>query len=128
MLLPKIHFETYRSMATLLILVSACLMTITAELCVEDICEYHFEIRRWRSMTYYTPKGSYNVELNGTRLQITENSFRKEEKAPLAGSFVNSDDVITADGFRRELITINDQFPGPTIEVMKGAEVCESLL
>ena len=78
-------------------------------------------------MTYYTPKGSYNVDLNGTRLQIVENSFRKDDKAPLAGSFVDTNDVITADGYRRELITINDQFPGPKLEVMKDAEVGYSL-
>ena len=39
-----------------------------------------------------------------------------------------TDDVITADGVRRSLVTINDGFPGPTLEVMEGSEVWESSL
>ena len=34
-----------------------------------------------------------------------------------------TDDVITADGVTRSIITVNEQFPGPTLEVMEGAEV-----
>jgi hypothetical protein len=33
------------------------------------------------------------------------------------------DDVITADGFVRSVITINGMFPGPTLEVMEGVQV-----
>jgi hypothetical protein len=33
------------------------------------------------------------------------------------------DEVHTADGHTRTIITINDQFPGPAIEVMEGAQV-----
>ena len=37
---------------------------------------------------------------------------------------MNASDVITADGFSRNVIVINEQFPGPTIEVMEGVQVC----
>ncbi len=35
-----------------------------------------------------------------------------------------TDDVITADGVQRSLITINGVFPGPTLQIMEGSEVC----
>ena len=41
----------------------------------------------------------------------------------MIGTFVNASDVITVDGFARDLIVVNDAFPGPTIEVMEGAQV-----
>lgn len=34
-----------------------------------------------------------------------------------------TDDVITADGFTRPVITINGKLPGPTLQVTEGAEV-----
>ena len=39
------------------------------------------------------------------------------------GRFVNASDVITADGLSRNVIVINEQFPGPTLEVMEGVQV-----
>ena len=74
-------------------------------------------------MTYATAKAAYDVELNGTQLQLVENAFRRREDHPLIDTFVNASDVITADGYRRDVITINDQFPGPTIEVMQDSQV-----
>ena len=32
-------------------------------------------------------------------------------------------DVITADGVKRNVIVINGQFPGPTLEVAEGSQV-----
>ena len=42
----------------------------------------------------------------------------------LLNTYVDPDKVVTAGGFIRSVIVINHQFPGPTIEVMDGAEVC----
>ena len=42
---------------------------------------------------------------------------------PLVGSLVDEDAVIWGDGRKRDMIAINGQFPGPTIEVMEGAKV-----
>jgi FtsP/CotA-like multicopper oxidase with cupredoxin domain len=74
-------------------------------------------------MTYSTPYAAYEVELNDTMLQIVENEYRRSENHPLVGTYVDASEVITADGYRRDVITINGQFPGPTIEVMEGAQV-----
>ena len=51
-------------------------------------------------------------------------SIRTKERHPQhIGRFVNASDVITADGFSRNVIVINEQFPGPTIDVMEGVQV-----
>ena len=39
------------------------------------------------------------------------------------GSIVSVEEAITADGVQRNVIVVNDQFPGPTLEVMEGAQV-----
>jgi len=66
----------------------------------------------------------FNVQLNGTRLQVVENSLRVvADYSTIIGRTVNPDDVITTDGYSRDVIVINDQFPGPTIEVMEGVQV-----
>ena len=56
-------------------------------------------------------------------LQIVESSFHKASADKLIGTFINASEVITVDGFRRDLIVVNDAFPGPYIEVMEGAQV-----
>ena len=43
------------------------------------------------------------------------------------GQPVDPDEIIMADGYQRNVIAINDQMPGPVIEVMEGAEVCSEL-
>ena len=53
---------------------------------------------------YYATQADVYSDLNMTKVQMSENA-------------------ITADGTRRKLVTINGVFPGPTFEVMEGAEV-----
>ena len=66
----------------------------------------------------------FNVALNGTDLVVTENAFRRAIDHPGSiGRVVPPDRVITADGYVRDVIVINDQFPGPTLEVMEGSQV-----
>ena len=64
----------------------------------------------------------YSVSLDGDRLKTTESAFRKPPDDHL-GRYVNATDVITADGYVRNIITINGQFPGPTISVAEGSQV-----
>ncbi len=79
-------------------------------------------------MTYVNPSNNvtYNVRLNGTRLQVHDNDCHFKEDYPnydVIGSDVSPDDVITADVYGRNVITINGVFPGPNIEVMEGSQV-----
>ena len=95
----------------------------SAAICSSDVCEYDFTVRHARTMVYRHPtKGAYDVKLNGSKLQVTENTNRQPPDDFL-GTYVNESDVITADGFQRTVIVINGQFPGPAIEVTEGAQV-----
>ena len=52
-------------------------------------------------------------------------SFLQKEWEDAVGRYVNdlTPDVITADGIKRNVIVINGQFPGPTLEVAEGSQV-----
>jgi len=101
------------------------LMTSTAgEVCRGPVCEFRFVVSLAETMTTRIDGKVFNVQLNGTRLQVVENSLRRAVDYPdIIGRTVNPDDVITVDGYSRDVIVINDQFPGPTIEVMEGVQV-----
>ena len=117
--------------AVLLIFVgfSFChLRVVLCDICTSNECSYEFTVRRVMSLTHRPPGSSqlYNVILNDTVLQHAENSFNPKDKSPhdgVVGTPVDPDDVISLDGNPRNVIVINDQFPGPTIEVMEGAQV-----
>ena len=91
--------------------------------CLTSVCKYNLDISRTRTMTYRAGRKVYNVGINGTRLEVEKTSYRHEGNNDMLGQTIHADDVITADGVRRSVITINGQFPGPTIEVTEGAEV-----
>ena len=99
-----------------------------AEICTRDVCEYDFVLRYSQSMVWFDRADadgsvhSYDVQLNGSDLVISPNSFRSQSNS-MIGTVVSPEDVITADGFQRNIITINGEFPGPTLEVMAGAQV-----
>jgi hypothetical protein len=93
-----------------------------SELCEDIVCKYRFVIRHRRTMTFYQNDYTFPVISNGTRLTLTTNGYI-DKTDPRLGSTVNPDDVITADGVSRDVITINEQFPGPTIEVLRGSRV-----
>ena len=94
-----------------------------ADICSSPVCKFDLTVRYASTMVYRTPRGTgYSVALNGTRLQVVANT-KRQLPDKVIGTFVNEDDVITADGFRRNVMTINDQFPGPAIEVYEGAQV-----
>jgi len=101
------------------------LMTSTAgEVCRGPVCEFQFVVSLAETMTTKIDGKVFSVGLNGTRLQVVENSLRLAVKYPdIIGRTVNPADVITADGYSRDVIVVNGQFPGPTIEVMEGVQV-----
>ena len=99
-------------------------MQADAEICLEPICEYNFIVRHSRTMMYWhTERDVYNVKLDGDKLKLAPSLYRPEGSTDVIGKVVNANDVITADGYVRDIITINGQFPGPTIEVAEGSQV-----
>ncbi|XP_028515869.1 uncharacterized protein LOC110242402 [Exaiptasia diaphana] len=92
----------------------------TGEICTKSICEYEFDIRETRSMMYRLDVDhAYQVRVDDDGvLKLQETSFHRT----VPNITVPLDNVHTADGYNKTIITINDQFPGPTIEVLEGAE------
>ena len=105
----------------LLLVLSAC---VFADICQDSVCEYDFQVHRTRTMVVKTDVSTFEVGLNGTDLVILENMYRLKNRYPDSiGHVVDVDDFIMADGYQRNIIAINDQMPGPIIEVMEGAQV-----
>ena len=94
-----------------------------AEICTDDVCDYHFEIRHARSMTYQTPTDAYHVTQDDNGFRLLGNDWHLDGVDDLVGTYVNDSDVLSVDGFSRNVILINEGFPGPTIEVMEGSQV-----
>lgn len=116
--------ETVYTFLVLFVLISD--LRASGEICQDAICEFNFVIHRERTLTYRsTPGGkTYEVGFNGTHFTTLENDLRLQLFPDnLIGSVVDEDDVITADGHVRNVIVINDQFPGPNLEVMEGSQV-----
>jgi len=112
----------------LLVCGTLCLLLATSvagsDVCTGPVCEFEFVVRRAQTMTTTIDGQVFSVQLNETRLQVVENSFRRAAEYPdIIGRTLNPDDVITADGYSRDVIVINDQFPGPTLEVTEGVQV-----
>ncbi|XP_066264314.1 uncharacterized protein [Branchiostoma lanceolatum] len=104
-----------------LILTWICVSMATAEMCTDDVCEFTLVVRRARTMTHTGSDGMvHGVEIlkNGS-LQNKYVVFSGDIDGPI----VPVEETITADGVQRNVILLNDQFPGPTLEVMEGAQV-----
>ena len=109
---------------SVVLLASIPRLCATSHICTKRICSYDFVIERKQTMTYnHENRVTFNVGLNKTNLQLVESRLNLKDNEPLIGQFVDPNDVITADGYPRDVITINGQFPGPTLEVLEGAEV-----
>ncbi|CAH1249449.1 Hypp8609 [Branchiostoma lanceolatum] len=105
-----------------LIITWICVSMATAEMCTDDVCEFTLIVRRARTMTHTGSDGKVNgVEIlrNGS-LQVKVHVGWAEDTD---GPIVPVEETITADGVQRNVILVNDQFPGPTLEVMEGAQV-----
>lgn len=107
----------------LVILLSSIPLSIT-EICHTSTCVYNFEVRWSRTMMYRSPTTSrnYHVHEDNHTLVVTKEVMGRQD-THVIGQIVDADDVITADGNPRDIITINGEFPGPIIEAMEGAEV-----
>lgn len=86
-----------------------------SKVCTNSTCTYHLVIDYCWTMKHKDSNGVvHDVTLNGTSLQYA------------AGSDIHTvspNDVITADGFPRRILTVNGQYPGPPIEVTEGSQV-----
>ncbi|XP_078686410.1 uncharacterized protein LOC144919067 [Branchiostoma floridae x Branchiostoma belcheri] len=103
---------------------------VLSQPCTESVCNFNFVIRRTKTMTH-------SRDVNGTR---DTNSVKLRDdgrlelfsslgnpahpgKENVNGTLVPWEEVIITDGVQRNVITVNDMFPGPTIEVVEGAQV-----
>lgn len=93
--------------------------TALAAICTSRQCTFHLDVTLYKTMTY---RDEYlmlrPVQLNGSQLQANVNGDIRN---------LSASEVILADGFPRDVILINGQFPGPTIEVTEGAQVCRPI-
>ena len=106
-----------------LIYVVLTMCVVSAEICTETTCEFHLKVTNALSMHRLKP-GTKPVPvepLNQTHFTVIENLFTKYTDE--IGDVVSAEDVVSVDGFERRIILVNGQFPGPSIEVMEGAEV-----
>ena len=102
---------------------------VVSEICYSRVCRFDLVISGQESLVYrpanFVGPGTFDVDLDGQDLRVVNNSFRPTEIWPnIIGQVVpNPLDVMTLDGIKRVVITINGQFPGPTLEVVEGAQV-----
>ena len=107
-----------------LLLLSSVVTYSAGDICTDAICEYNFDVHHERTMVVQNEESVFDVELDGSDLKIVANQYRTVDRFPDSiGDVVDADDFIMADGFPRTIIAINDAMPGPTIEVMEGAQV-----
>lgn len=103
----------------LLAVLFALLEASWCAICRDTVCEYTFDIRHRRTMTLNNGVvNTFNLMLNGSDVV-----FEPDKQLRPLPTELNVNQVITADGVRRNVITVNGMFPGPTIEVVEGAEV-----
>ena len=101
--------------------------------CKEKICKFHLTLRDEMSMARKVKEGriwksgeTFFLELkNGSLVQNLGTFYQQKIYKDLENMNIENvtDNVITADGVQRPIITINGVFPGPTLEVMEGREV-----
>jgi len=102
-----------------------------ADSCFDEECEFELVLRHKYTMSCKASNGAwYPVTTDGTpddvKINHGESNFYIEEKAEiLAGMNLtfSPEDCIFGDGVKTSVISINDQFPGPAIEVRQGATV-----
>ena len=129
------------SCAIFIILIKICHASLPAfqqkldseNVCKEKICKFHLTLRDEMSMAKKVMKGriwksgeTFSLELkNGSLVQKLGTFYQQHIYKDLENMKIENvtDNVITADGVQRPIITINGVFPGPTLEVIEGSEV-----
>ena len=119
-------FNMFVKSSIALIFVIGIPFFVNAEICFDKVCEYEMVLRWERTMVYRTETKGFEVEMKDGQMKIKSNSLRQNDEE--IGDVVDPSRVITADGYERNIITINGQFPGPTLEVVKGSQVGTVLL
>ena len=86
--------------------------------CAGPVCSYTFDITSKSSHLW----SGFNVGMLNSTLVTVPSQFQPfQPTTPVPPADVNS--LVTLDGHQRDVIHINGQFPGPTIDVMKGVQV-----
>ena len=104
--------------------------------CTADVCEYHWEAKHRHSMSWRTYDEAmlrdYPVKWNAAtdNFDIVEQGEKSPNNPPLDSDknvknpLKELRNILTLDGrASRRIITINGQFPGPTIKVQEGSVV-----
>ena len=94
---------------------------LKGEMCIDRVCKFKMDVEFYQTMKYrYTKDGGlYRVFFDGTNFWTNVsngNSIKTIQVFP--------NETIIADGVERDVLVINKQLPGPTLEVMEGSEVC----
>ena len=96
------------------------LVTVSsASPCAGPVCSYTFDITSKSSHLWDGFK--VGILPDATLVTVPNLSNPSQPQTPVTSADV--DDVVTLDGHLRDVIHINGQFPGPTIDVMKGVQV-----
>lgn len=92
--------------------------------CIEKKCHFELELEHAFSMSAYFNGRWYPLEIdqNGTVVQTT-NRYWTKDMIKDESIDLNKVEPVLADGSKEMIITINKQYPGPTLEVPFGAEV-----
>ena len=92
--------------------------------CIEKKCHFELELEHAFSMSAYYDGRWYPLEIdrNGTVVQTT-NRYWTKDMIKDDSIDLNKVEPVLADGSKEMIITINKQYPGPTLEVPFGAEV-----
>jgi len=97
--------------------------------CYDDECEFELVLHHRFTMSCLADNGRWYP------IQVTQNGERFEVSATTNGYYTDieylrglnltfqAENCIFGDGTKTSIIAINDQFPGPTIEVREGAKV-----
>ena len=122
-------------MLTLAALAGVLLLGLTrAEICNSDVCEFTLVVSHGQTMTLVDKKLRYaEVSLHGDQLHLVDAESwagpgLEEIDLEEVGMDYNSSapgHIVTADGYKRSLILINGQFPGPALHVREGSQVCK---
>ena len=91
--------------------------------CWADICEFQMMLTLGHTLTRNTPgQPPEELELQAGGCVKVKDSPPLSPCLDIASNQVSSN-IVTADGRARNVLLVNGQFPGPTIEVMEGSTV-----
>ena len=101
-----------------LVILGMLVTVSSASPCAGPVCSYTFDITSKSSHLW----SGFNVGMLNSTLVTVPSQFQPFQPAtPVPQAAVSS--LVTLDGHQRDVIHINGQFPGPTIDVMKGVQV-----